>query len=285
MKTLTSGMQAHLAGTVTQLATCWRILRRDGAVRAYTDHDRDLVHDGIVYRANAGFTASAITRTAGLTVDTLDITGLQDAEGITERDLRLGLYRHAQMWIFRVCWADPAGLGAIRGMRGHLGETILGPSGAWTAEFRGLKAALQQTVGRVTSPICDASLGDARCKVDLESLGVAGTITSVTGDAVLTAAIPGADSGYLDGGTLTFSAGENTGGTFEVDTWDGGTLTLWLAATYPMAVGDTFLARPGCDGQWLTCRDIFGNAINHRGQPYLTGSDALVQYPAAGTSA
>src|SRR5581483_6673972 len=58
MKTLDSGFAAHIAGTVTTLAWCWKITRADAAVQGFTDHDSDLAFDGVIYAAATGFTAS-----------------------------------------------------------------------------------------------------------------------------------------------------------------------------------------------------------------------------------
>jgi hypothetical protein len=48
-------MRAHLDAETTRLAAIWRITRKDGAQFFFTDHDRDIVFSGEVYRADAGF--------------------------------------------------------------------------------------------------------------------------------------------------------------------------------------------------------------------------------------
>jgi len=85
----------------------------------------------------------------------------------------------------------------------------------------------------------------------------------------------------LPGGYLTFTSGENSGGTVEVMEWDAdtGTVTLLMGALYPIAAGDGVLIAPGCDKTFGTCRDVFNNAVNFRGEPFLAGSDALTAYP------
>jgi hypothetical protein len=55
VKAVSTALAAHLAGPVTTLATCWRITRTDGVVFRFTDHNRDLVVDGEVYEASAGY--------------------------------------------------------------------------------------------------------------------------------------------------------------------------------------------------------------------------------------
>jgi len=51
MKTTSVALAQHLAGEMTTLATYWKIIRRDGVVRGFTDHVRDLEIDGVTYKA------------------------------------------------------------------------------------------------------------------------------------------------------------------------------------------------------------------------------------------
>ena len=53
MRTVPEDLSAALAGGVTTLCWCWRITRRDGQVSGFTDHDRDLVFDGVTYTAGS----------------------------------------------------------------------------------------------------------------------------------------------------------------------------------------------------------------------------------------
>ena len=61
MKALSPDLAAHLASGATTLCWCWRVVRRDGVVLGFTDHDRALTFDGTTYEAASGFTASDIT--------------------------------------------------------------------------------------------------------------------------------------------------------------------------------------------------------------------------------
>jgi hypothetical protein len=69
MKSISTALAQHLAGEVTTLATCWQITRRDDVVLGFADHVRDLVVDGVTYRAASGYTRTAIRGTADLAVD------------------------------------------------------------------------------------------------------------------------------------------------------------------------------------------------------------------------
>jgi hypothetical protein len=49
-KILTPAMRAHLDAETTRVAAIWRITRKDGQQFFFTDHDRDIVFGGEVYR-------------------------------------------------------------------------------------------------------------------------------------------------------------------------------------------------------------------------------------------
>jgi hypothetical protein len=67
-----------LEGELTSVAICWRVERRDGVTIGLTAHDRDLAIDGLIYRAAPGMTPSAVSRSAALDADSMDVAGGAD---------------------------------------------------------------------------------------------------------------------------------------------------------------------------------------------------------------
>ena len=151
-----------LDGEVTTLALCWRVERRDGVAIGLTDHDRDLVVDGLVHRAAPGMTPSAIVRSDGLDADTMDIAGALTSAAIGEDDLLAGRWDGARVMLFAIDWSGSGG-------RVDLGEGTIGAvetrQGAFTAELAGPTAALDRPACEATSAECRAELGDKRCRV------------------------------------------------------------------------------------------------------------------------
>ncbi len=280
MKTATTELAAHLAGEVTTLATCWKITRRDAVVLGFTDHVRDLEIDGVLYRAASGYTRTAIRSTSDLAVDNLDVESVFSDEGITETDLRAGLYDFAEIRMFLVNYQDLS-QGILKLRRGWLGEISI-RDGMYVAELRGMVQKLQMTVGEVYAPDCSADLGDARCGIDLAALEESGSVTSVTSDTAFESSLAQA-TGWYDGGELTWTSGTNGGQTVAVRHWDeaAGTLSLFLPALYAVDIGDAFTIRPGCDKSFSTCKAKFDNAINFRGFPHVPGNDQILRYPDA----
>lgn len=285
MKQIPTALASHLAGPVTTLATCWDILRQDGRGFYFTDHDRDLVVEGTTYLSRHGYSRTALSSDSALSVDSLDVEGLFEAEAITEADMRAGLFDHAEVRLFLVNWANPA-MGRLRLRRGWLGEVIVTEAGQFRTELRGLTQALQQQIGGLFSPECRADLGDARCKVDLGPLTQEGVVTAVEDRArflcVITTGPAHADD-WFEGGVLTWTSGANAGRAGEIRSWVSvaNRLTLYLPPGLPMTPGDGFSLTPGCDKRHATCRTRFSNVVNFRGEPFLPGLDAALSYPDA----
>ncbi|MDO7843752.1 DUF2163 domain-containing protein [Sphingomonas immobilis] len=265
-----------LEGTLTTIALCWRIERRDGVAIGLTAHDRDLVVDGLVHRAAPGMTPSAIKRGEGLEADTMDVTGALTSAAISERDLLAGRWDGARVMLFAVDWtgADAS--------RVDLGEGAIGAvetkDGGFTAELRGASGVLERAMVEETSAECRAELGDKRCRVAMAGRRrfarvVAAEDTVMTLDAAAAADVYG-------GGLLRWIGGGNGGLESAVAASAGETVTLRGAPVFD-PVGALVEVIEGCDKRLATCAGRFGNAANFRGEPYLPGIDLLTRYPGA----
>lgn len=282
MRTLSSGLAAHVAGEATTLCRCWSLARRDGAVLGFTDHDRDLAFDGILFRANAGLEAAESSSELGFATGGGEVLGALAASGLSEEDLSRGLYDDARVALWLVNWADPGQRALLE--TGFVGEVKRSDSN-FTAEVRGLGKAFDEERGRLYTAGCSADLGDARCGVMM--LPAPAVVTATDGRLTITAPILGSfPVGHFSGGRLAFEAGQNVGFSTEIRSHrntDGVVvLDLWQAAPRPIAIGDFFAASPGCDKRFTTCRDKFGNGVNFRGFPHLPGNDFIIGGAGAG---
>ena len=282
MKTLPPGLQAHLDGGVTTLCWCSRISRRSGERLGFTDHDRDLVFDSTTFEAAAGFTASEIRDSVGLSVDELEVESALSSAHLSETALAAGDFDDAAVEIFRVDWSNPSHRILMRS--GSLGE-VRRTGTAFTAEIRGLAHYLQQPKGRIFQYACDADLGDARCGLDLSAPNLRGTgaVTRIGSTRLIAASgLSGFTSDWFTRGLLTFTSGASSGRASEVKrhSLDGSdaSLELWQPMLAPIAVGDTFRVTAGCDKLHATCRDRFANTANYRGFPHMPGNDAVAAY-------
>lgn len=282
MKELPDELAAKLASGVTTLCWCWRLKRRDGVVQGFTDHDRDLVFDDTTFEAAAGFTASEMRDSVGLSVDNLEVMGALTSERLAEADLAAGLYDDARVEIFRVDWQAPENRILMR--TGSLGEVRRAGIG-FTAEVRGLAHYLQQPKGRVFQYTCDADLGDRRCRVVLSNpaFTAAGMIEIVKSPRRFT--VSGLDefaSGWFARGLLTFTSGPAAGQKVEVKAHvrspEKVEIELWEEPRGALVATQTFSVQAGCDKTLATCRDKFANAVNFRGFPQMPGNDFVAAF-------
>ncbi|MGB9143699.1 MAG: DUF2163 domain-containing protein [Aestuariivirga sp.] len=279
MRVLPAGLAEHLASGATTLCHCWKLMPVNGAALGFTDHDRDVIFDGVTFEAQAGFEASEIESSLGLSVDNLEASGALNSSQLDAERLRAGDFDHATIEIWRVNWQAVAQRVLLR--KGHLGEVNHGSVG-FTAEVRGLSHLLNQTRGRVFQYGCDANLGDGRCTVDLEVAAFRGTGSIVTAEdnrRFTVAGLNGFAAGWFSLGTLTWSTGLNAGRLEEVKLHGPqGVIELWQAASFAVNPGDGFTIRAGCDKQFATCKAKFSNGTNFRGHPHLPGTDFVTTF-------
>jgi uncharacterized phage protein (TIGR02218 family) len=281
VKQLPVALRAHLDTGATTLAWCWRLTRKDGVVYGFTDHDRDLIFDGTTFEAAAGFSASEIKDTVGLSVDNLEVTSAISSLRLAEADLAAGFYDDAKVEIFRVNWQDTSQRVLMR--TGSLGE-VKRKGTLFAAEVRGLAHYLQQPKGRLYQYTCDADLGDARCKINLSLAAFrgTGTVASVLSGRRFTASgLASFATDWFTRGLLTFTSGAANGQKIEVKSHAaiGGVVTieLWVPVRAPLLAGQTFTITAGCDKTIGTCKAKFSNAVNFRGFPHMPGNDFVTQ--------
>lgn len=271
MKSLTDGLAARLADGATRLCRCWLIVRADGTRRGFTDHDENVVFDGTRFDPAGGFSASADAAGSGFAAGGLDIAGALSAASLDEGDLSAGLYDGARVEFWAVDWTSVED--RVRLRVGTLGE-VTQADGAFRAEVRGLAQALDETVGRVIAPRCDADLGDRRCGVGLASHRVTVAVTAVEGANRLRCVGLTHTAGWFTAGRLVFASGANAGQASEIRAHAaGGVLDLWRVPARAVAAGDVVRVTPGCDKTFATCRAKFGNGDNFRGFPFVPGND------------
>jgi uncharacterized phage protein (TIGR02218 family) len=266
-----------LEGQLTTIALCWRIERRDGVAIGLTDHDRDLVIDGLVHRAAPGMVPSAIERSDGLDADTMEVAGALTSAAIGEADLLAGRWDGARVMVFAVDWGGAAG-------KVSLGEGVIGAvetkDGGFSAALRGVSAALERPVAEETSPECRAELGDRRCRVALAVRRRFARVVAVSA-ATVTVDRPEPVSNAYGGGLLRWIGGANSGLESAIAASSGTTVTLRGEPMRAAAADDLIELIEGCDKSLATCAARFGNVANFRGEPHLPGIDLLTRYPGA----
>lgn len=277
MKPIAIDLTMRLGLEATTLATCWKLVRTDGYVLGFTDHSSDLSIDGVTYRANTGFTPSAINSNSAMSVDNQELQSILSDNSIKEVDLVGGRYDMARIEVFWVDWelvptslssSPPGHLLLLKGILGEVKNTDF----SFSVEVRSLAQLLSQRLTTLTSRQCRATLGDSSCKVNLTPHTHTVSITGVTNNRRFSTTNPQAD-GYFAGGQITFASGENNGLKAMIASYTGGVFTLFEAMPFAVQAGNQIVAVRGCDKQITTCTYTYGNILNFQGEPHIPGED------------
>lgn len=274
---------AHLKTGSTTVCRAWKVVRRDGRVLGFTDHDRDLEFDGVTYVARSGLTARALQQTTGLSVDNTEAMGALSDASVREEDILAGRFDGAEVTAFMVNW-DQLSERAILFM-GNFGE-IVRSKGAFQVELRGLSERLNQPVGRVYHAECSAILGDKRCTIDMAQPANSvetPILKAVEGRVFHLTLLSAYDTPWFERGRLVVldGQGRDQSGVIKTDRIVGQVrvIELWQGFTSVPVPGDSVRLEAGCDKRGKTCRDKFANFLNFRGFPNIPGEDWLSAAP------
>lgn len=281
MRVVDEDLAAHFASGATSICRCWKITRRDGVLMGFTDHDRNLSFDGVIFRAESGLDAAAVQSSTGLSVDNSAAIGVLSDLGLDEGDIRAGRFDGAEICAFLVNWAAPAQ--RLLQFRGSIGE-IRRSGGVFEAEVRGLTEALNQPQGRAFHRQCSAVLGDAACGVDLELPGFFADVALPGGRGrFVVEGLGDFEPGWFERGRLVLGDGPFAGlfRMVKSDRLEAGSrvLTLWEPFTQILAENTSARVFAGCDKSADTCRLKFHNFLNFRGFPHIPGEDWAMTYP------
>jgi hypothetical protein len=164
MRAVPADLAARLESGAASLCHAWILTRADGVAMGFTDHDQDLVLDGVTCRAATGWTAGASETAAGFTPGLATAIGGFDDAGLSEADLAAGLYDGARVECRWVDWSAP---GLFVTLWRASVTAAKAEGGAFTLELEGPLAALDRVAGRTFARSCDAALGDARCGISV----------------------------------------------------------------------------------------------------------------------
>lgn len=296
MRSASAGLLAFLAsnniGNRTDLYTLTLL---DGTVYRWTSWENDLAVSGNTYLAAIAGAApivqrGAVQQTAGLQVDTLDVTLLGQGFSISGVPLGLkaaqGFFDGARLQVDHLIMQSP-------------GDTSLLPVSSFfegrvsTATPRGVNVELRvkseiETLNVLLpkflmQPACGNAVYDANCGLNRGTFTKSVTATGTPTTLIVTcssATFSTAEkvASYFNLGVLKFTSGANSGLRQCVAAYSESagvaTFTLQLPFRYAPSAGDTFTVYPGCDRTKNTCLNKFNNLPQHRGFSHVPKTEA-----------
>ncbi|KRD71454.1 DUF2163 domain-containing protein [Lysobacter sp. Root96] len=291
MKNIPIALRNDQAQDATSWCILLHVLCKDGTVLGFTNLDADVAYDAgggeVVYRADNGFTPSRLQMSADAQVDNAEFEGWIQNTGITEQQIRAGLFDFGRVRGYRVNYLDLSHGHEIL-LRGTLGETRFNETG-WVTEFRSLTQQLMQDTGARYSLTCRAKFGstyaDEKYPCTKPLTWVSGSVTDVDPvepRRVFTAAGLSEPDDHFRYGVLLWTSGANAGQSVEVETNTAGEVQLVFDLPYAIEDGDEFDIRQDCDKTFEYCDEVHDNHLFFRGEHLIRLADAAnVMVPGA----
>lgn len=281
---------AHLQQAVTTTCRLLKITLRDGRSFGMTTLDRDVIYDGVAYSAINGFDPSIIATDASLSVDNAEGRALvAEVDGITDQMVLAGELDDAQWQMMLINWADLS-MGDLLIDFGDVGQVELDDGMIYIPELLSFKMRLRQLIGIFTSRTCRATFGTppnshTGCGVDAEALFTAATVTGVQADDPFRVFAAAGVQITSNTARVRFTSGKNSGSRlYQVEGFGSVTNTIVLSEPAPFIIqeGDLFEWRPDCDKQPNTCKNLYDNFLNYKGESLIpVGEGAAVLTPQA----
>lgn len=277
MRAIPQSLAAKLQSGASQYAHIWLVKRQDGVRLGFTNHDRDLIIDGVPCIASTGLEAKDMNSELGLAPGGGDVMGALQAAAIDEADIVAGLYDGAEITTYLCDYEPPfekvlldvAIIGEIR--RDEIG---------FIAELRGLTHRLSEATGRLYQKKCDADFGDQRCGIHLARADI--THQSMI-EAVLApgnyrlSGLHALPNGAFNQGHLIFEQWPNKRFAIKSHFQMGGAVMIELwSAPQRVEAGARVKAIIGCDKEFKTCTQRFQNSANFRGFPHMPGNEMVL---------
>lgn len=255
MRSIPIALAASFASGRTSLCLLTKMRLKDGTILAFTTLDAPLIYtdgpDGpILYSPLRSMAMSELVNSASLAVDNLIASGLIQPTGITEAQIRAGIFSHARFWIYKVNFLDLS-QGHFIWASGTTGETQFSKNG-FSVELRAKTQQLKQPISETYTLTCPVEFGSPPCGKELEWFDA--TVETVDGaepDRVFTV---NGDSSWPGGETFRYGvvrilSGNNEGAELEVERHEGDEIDLLLPLPYALAPSDELEIRIDCNKQ------------------------------------
>lgn len=281
MRTASPALVAYLAALRSKadaaalMADCYTLTLRTGTILTYTNADMPIALNCFVFAANSILIDGLQFKCAtGLDVDKQAITIMarptDTIGGIPFLvALRNGLLDGCMVQrerAFLTAWGS-APIGSVVLFKGRV--STIDSVGRTTAQVMVASDLVLLDIDmprNLYQPTCNHVLFDSGCGLVKNAFGASGTVGS--GASATVVPWSGASQAYAQG-TITMTAGVNTGASATIRSASATALTLAYPLPAIPAAGDAFTAYQGCDHSLATCKAKFNNAANFRGFPFV----------------
>ena len=280
MRILSDQFQAHLGSDVTTLCHCWKIIRKDGFIIGFTDHDQDLLFNNIIYHSQPSIIFNSIDNSVNLTHIGSNLSGYISSDLITDDDIQNHLYDQASLETWLVNWnsLDQNCLLDI-----SVFTRISQGDHSYNVEIKSCADMLDQNQGRLYQIECPLILGDSKCGVNLNDskYSLSTTIVNIIDSHTLIISAQSYPAGWFSNGILSLTHNSTTQSFIIRDHQQTDTtaiIILWDDISGILHSNTLITMTAGCNKSFNQCVSKFNNQANYRGFPHIPGLDILMSF-------
>lgn len=271
MKTIAPALRTGIDnGTI---ATFVKITRKDGIIKGFTNHDKPLTVDSLLYVPVPGLERVTMNLRSNAEVSNQEFGGGWVLD-LDDSDLSSGIYDDALISVHRADWSNPSA-GVLIVFEGSLG-IISWTEDGFKADVYSTMKKLDSKIGATTTAQCRHALFDPAgptrvglCGLSAATFTYTGSVTGSPTKISFTETGVGQADDWIANGVLTWTSGLNNGTTSEVKSYTTNVIELFLPTTFLVNSGDTFTVTAGCDKKFETCKAKFSNQDNFGGFPHI----------------
>jgi len=254
--------------SVGNYAVCWHIQLTNGDQLRLTNYNEDIKIKDYKYVAESIFTYKSIEKCSELLTEKNEICGIICDKYFKRQDIINGKLNDAYIEIFLIN-TNHLDNGKLILNQGYVSNIKI-IDNKFIANISSLKNKFNHKITNSFSQNCRAKFCDQDCSLHEENYKFYGKISKVVSNNTLFDAERNEENFYFNFGEITFISGNNTGLCFQVKNFKNGEIELNLPSIYKLAVGDAYSIIAGCDKNFSSCATKFNNALNFRGEPYIS---------------
>ena len=261
----------------SKLRKCFKITIKNGDIIAFNNSSQDIFFDNITYIASGGFDDENKNFYSDLTSGESNIVGFLDNDKIKLEEIISGKFDDAIVEIFFINIDTKE---RINITEGQIKSTKIVDGKVYIA-IGSVLDVLDKNIGDIFSPMCRAKFCDNKCGLNIENYTFYGEISSIKNETEFICDnedIKNKEKNYFKYGVITFLNGKNKDQSTEIKQSFSNTLILATKLTYNLNIGDSFKITAGCDKDFKTCCNIFDNAINFRGEPFIESTTKMYKF-------
>jgi uncharacterized phage protein (TIGR02218 family) len=260
--------KSESSNSVNNYAICWHIQLTNGDQLRLTNYNEDINIKDYKYIAESIFTYKSIEKSSELLTEKNEICGIICDKYFKRQDIINGKLNDAYIEIFLIN-TNNLDNGKLILNQGYVSNIKI-INNKFIANISSLKNKFNNKITNSFSQNCRAKFCDKDCSLYEENYKFYGKISKVISNNTLFDAERNEENFYFNFGEITFISGNNTGLCFQVKNFKNGEIELNLPSIYKLAVGDTYAIIAGCDKNFSSCVTKFNNALNFRGEPYIS---------------